>query len=323
MRVVMRGMLALGIAVFGAVAAACGADGGDAQLPTGPITARVDNYDYAFDIDLRLAHAKLTLTVEVGGDCITLPFRAQNPTNAMLGGLPASATVENDTVKVCGTGVRADTATELDVDVEIPLATLSTSQVGYSITKDAEQNPFYYLVSWVGGCDRFAPCDNRSDQFATYRFTITHPATYKARCPGTITQVSEVQTECRFEQLGGPTYSTFGVAAYPAWTINDRGTWSGISVNVYDRASTGINAAIDTSYHSAYLDWLQSQFGPYPYGGELRILTAPTYWSGFEHPGNIVLDDGLAKSINSVYANPTAHVLDHEIAHMWAGEHRL
>lgn len=315
-----QGMRWLGILALGVVmSAACGADGGE-QPPTGPITATVESYDYAFDVDLRLAHAKLTLSVEVGGDCITLPFRAQTPTNATLGGLPATAIDEGDTLKVCGSGVRDNTSVELEVELEIPLATLSTSQVGYSITKDAEQNSFYYLVSWVGGCDRFGPCDNAPDRFATYRFTVTHPAAYKARCPGTITEISDVQTECRFESLGGPTYSTFGVAVYPAWTISDKGQWGGIQVNVYDRASTNITAAIDSAYHGGFLEWLQAQFGPYPFGTELRILTAPTYWSGFEHPGNIVLDDLLAKTTNSVYANPTAHVLDHEIAHMWAGD---
>ncbi|HEY5920790.1 MAG TPA: M1 family aminopeptidase [Kofleriaceae bacterium] len=298
---------------------ACGDDGGDGPLPTGPITATVTAYDYAFDIDTRAAHAKLTLDVTTGGDCITLPFRAQNVTNALLGEEPATAVVEGEMLKICGVGQRIG-ASELEVDLVIPLATLSTSQVGYSITKDSEQNSFYYLVSWVGGCDRFAPCDNRSDQFATYHFTVTHPANYKARCPGTISEVSATQTECAFEHEGGPTYSTFGVAAYPAWTIADKGTWGGVRVDVYDRASTGITAAIDTAYHAGFVDFMQQRFGPYPYGNELRILTAPTYWSGFEHPGNIVLDDGLAKTTNSIYANPTAHVLDHEIVHMWAGD---
>jgi aminopeptidase N len=298
---------------------ACGDDGNDGPPPTGPITATVTNYDYAFDIDSRAAHVTLALDVTVAGDCITLPFRAQAPANALLGGEPATATLEGETVKICGVGQRTG-ATDLEVDVVIPLATLSTSQVGYSITRDNEQNAFYYLVSWVGGCDRFAPCDNRSDQFATYRFTVTHPASFKARCPGTITEVSPTQTECLFEHAGGPTYSTFGVAAYPAWTLTDKGTWGGVKVTLYDRASTQINAAIDTAYHSGFMDFMQSQFGPYPYGNEMRVLTAPTYWSGFEHPGNIVLDDGLARTTNSIYAKPTAHVLDHEIVHMWAGD---
>lgn len=297
---------------------ACGGD--DEPLPVGPITAHVTHYDYAFDIDSRAAHAKLVLHVEEGGDCIALPFRAESPTNVLLGGEPALATIEGETVTVCGTGVRSGSDTEIEADVVIPLATLATSQVGYSISRDAQQNSFYYLVSWVGGCDRFAPCDNRSDQFATYRFTVTHPATFKARCPGTITEISETQTECNFEHAGGPTYSTFGVAAYPAWTETSKGSWGGVDVTVYDREQTNITNVIDSTYHAGFVDWMQSQFGPYPYGSELRILTAPTYWNGFEHPGNIVLDDGLAKQTMPSYANPTAHVLDHEIAHMWAGD---
>jgi aminopeptidase N len=298
---------------------ACGDDGGEGPPPTGPITARVASYDYAFDIESRAAHSKLTLDVTTGGDCITLPFRAQNVANALLGGEPATATASGESVTICGVGQRAGSST-VEADLVIPLATLSTSQVGYSITKDNEQNSFYYLVSWVGGCDRFSPCDNRSDQFATYHFTVTHPATFKARCPGTITEVNATTTECNFTHAGGPTYSTFGVAAYPAWTIADKGSWGGVKTTVYDRASTGITAAIDSTYHGGFVTMMQTMFGPYPYGDELRVLTAPTYWSGFEHPGNIVLDDGLAKTTSSIYAKPTAHVLNHEIAHMWAGD---
>jgi aminopeptidase N len=299
----------------------CGDDGGgdDEPLPTGPITASVTKYDYAFDIDSRAAHSKLALDVTTGGDCIALPFRAQSLTNATLGGEPATATLEGETIKICGVGQRVG-ASELEADLVIPLATLGPSQVGYSITKDSDQNPFYYLVSWVGGCDRFSPCDTRADQFATYHFTVTHPANFKARCAGTITEVSATQTECTFDHAGGPTYSTFGVAAYPAWTIADKGSWGGVKTSVYDRASTGITAAIDATYHGGFVTMMQGMFGPYPYGDELRILTAPTYWSGFEHPGNIVLDDGLAKTTGSIYAKPTGHVLNHEIAHMWAGD---
>ena len=292
----------------------------DDPLPTGPITASITTYDYAFDIDTRAAHARLGLAVTTGGDCITLPFRAQSPANALLDGQPATATVEGEMLKVCGVGVRTGATTELEADLVIPLATLATSQVGYSITMDGDQNPFYYLVSWVGGCDRFGPCDNRADQFATYHFTVTHPATFKARCPGTITEVSATETQCMFDHPGGPTYSTFGVAAYPAWMTTDKGSWDGVRVTIYDRASTDIAAAIDPTWHTGFIAWMQAEFGPYPYGDELRVLTAPTYWSGFEHPGNIVLDDGLAHQVQPLYANPTQHVLDHEMAHMWAGD---
>jgi aminopeptidase N len=64
---------------------------------------------------------------------------------------------------------------------------------------------------------------------------------------------------------------------------------------------------------------MEGQFGPYPYGSELRVLTAPTYWNGFEHPGNIVLADTLKHQIDPGYADNVAHTLDHEMTHMWAG----
>ncbi|MDB4957685.1 MAG: putative metallopeptidase [Myxococcales bacterium] len=297
--------------------AACG--GNDSPPPTGAIQATVTHYDYAFDIETRVAHATVVATVTTEGDCWSLPLRAQDLANVKLDGVAAkSATVAGGNVNVCGDGYLKDAVLTLDADITIPLATLATSQVGYSITMDKQQNAFYYLVSWVGGCDRFGPCDNRPDQFATYHFTVTHPATFMVRCPGTITETSATVTDCNFDRQGGPTYSTFGVAAYPAWTMSDKGMWDGVHVTVYDRAQTGIDAAIDTTYHTGFVHWMQTTFGPYPYGTDLRVLTAPTYWSGFEHPGNIVLDDALKAP--SSYANPVAHVLDHEMAHMWAGD---
>jgi aminopeptidase N len=176
------------------------------------------------------------------------------------------------------------------------------------------------LVSWVNGCDQFAPCDNRPDQFATYHFTVTHDASLTVTCPGTLTQDSATQTECDFELAGGPTYSTFGIDAYPAWTQSDEGMWGGVHVTLYDRASTGIMAQIDPTYHSGFLTWMESELGPYPFGTELRVLTAPTYWNGFEHPTNIVLNDTLqSQQRTSPYAKNVAHTLDHEMTHMWAG----
>jgi len=297
--------------------AACGSD----DPPTGTIEAHVTHYDYAFDIDTRVAHAEVTLALDTAGNCITLPMRAALNSPATLGGDEASATPTGDDtglIEFCGTGWDAGESIVLATDVTFPLAVLGPSQVGYSIKTDSSGNKFYYLVSWVNGCDQFGPCDNRPDQFATYTFTVTHPDTYKARCPGTITELSTTQTKCDFDLSGGPTYSTFGVAAYPAWQQIDKGTWGSVKVTLYDRPTTMEDAAIDPAYHGGFMSWMESTFGPYPFGDELRVLTAPTYWGGFEHPGNIVLADSLAKGASS-YWSETAHTLDHEIAHMWAG----
>ena len=299
--------------------AACGT--GD-DSPVGAIVAHVTHYDYRFDIDSRAAHATVTASVDAAGDCVTLPFRAgglDTATLAIDGATVASATVGDSTLTMCGAGHRTGETVTLDADVQIPSHTLSTSQVGYSITQDAQGHPFYYLVSWVGGCDQFGPCDSRPDQFATYAFHVTHPVGFAARCAGTITEVSATETRCDFEHDGGPTYSTFGVAAYPAWTQTPKGRWGSVDVTVYDRHENRIEPAIDPQYHAGFVAFMEATFGPFPFGSELRILTAPTYWSGFEHPGNIVLDDQLKLSRSS-YLDPVAHVVDHEIAHQWAGD---
>ncbi|MDB4963828.1 MAG: hypothetical protein JWP01_3827 [Myxococcales bacterium] len=313
----MRRLFVLGLLV------GCGGD--DADLPVGPIAATVTHYDYTFDIVSRAAHAKVTATVDTGGDCFALPFRAEGfspATTQIDGAVAASATLDAGTLTVCGAGHRAGSTLTLDVDLSVPMQTLSTSQVGYSITRDSQQNPFYYLVSWVGGCDRFGPCDNRPDQFATYTFHVTHPPELMVTCSGEITEPSPTETQCVFDHAGGPTYSTFGIAAYPrtAWTPTDKGMWGSAHVTVYDRATTNIAAAIDPTYNAGFVSWMESQFGPYPFGSELRILTAPTYWSGFEHPGNIVLDDSLARIVMPSYRHNVQHILGHEIAHQWAGD---
>ena len=307
-----------------AFAVLCGCGGDDGPPPVGPIAATVTHYDYAFDVESRIAHATVTASVETEGDCFELPVRAEvNVGSAQVDGKPAvSANVAEERFVVCGRGHRAGATMTIEVDVAVPLATLSASQVGYSVTRDAQQNPFYYLVSWVGGCDRFGPCDNRPDQFATYTFTVTHPETLMVTCPGTIEELSPTETRCEFGHEGGPTYSTFGIAAYPkaAWVPTEKGPWGSIDrVTVYDRPGNGFADAV-TSYNDGFVRYLEQTFGPYPYGDELRILTAPTYWSGFEHPGNIILDDSLHRIVRPSYLHNAQHVLNHEIAHQWAGD---
>ncbi|MCX5743667.1 MAG: hypothetical protein NT062_14340, partial [Proteobacteria bacterium] len=116
--------------------------------------------------------ARLALTFVTAGDCVTLPFRATELDAATLlidGVAPTASQATATSLKVCGAGRDAGATMTLDTDQTVPLATLADSQVGYSIRTDGStaHNPFSYLVSWVGGCDRFGPCDSRPDQFAT------------------------------------------------------------------------------------------------------------------------------------------------------------
>jgi aminopeptidase N len=306
------------------VCALIGCGGGDDDPgPQGDATATIAAYDYKFDIATRAAHAKVTAVLDTPGNCITLDMRSDtSPTNILVDGKPGATGTSPADNKLVACGEQGHDAGEqmtIELDVVVPMATLGPSQVGFSSRNDAQGNPFHYLVSWVGGCERFGPCDARPSVFAKYSFTVTHPDNLDVRCSGTVTEVSATETRCAFDHDGGPTYSTFGVAAYGAWTQTDKGMWGSAKVTLYDRAQTQIGAAIDSAYHDGFVKFMEQAFGPFPFGTELRVLTAPTYWSGFEHPGNIVLDDVLATAPSS-YANPVAHVLDHEIAHQWAGD---
>ncbi len=314
-------------AIVTTLAAACGGDDTtdlpDAA-PTGTATVDVVRYDYEIDLETRAASIGLSLNALTPGNCVALPSRATALalSSVRLLDAPAIATTDGATLTACtpaGTGFAAGPLT-LSADIPLqPLETWGMTQVGYSVTNDASGQPMFYLVSWVGGCDRFGPCDTRPGTFAHYRFTIHHRAGVQALCPGTVTP-GETTTTCEFTHDGGPTYSTFGFIASPSWQTTPLGTWGGVTVTLHDRPGSGIAPLIDSAYHQGFLAWMAARFGPYPYGDELRIVTGPTYWSGFEHPGNIVLDDGLDRPMSSLYLRPVAHVLNHELVHQWAGD---
>ncbi len=302
-----------------------GACGGSSPEPppTGPITAEVLRYDYTFDLESRDATARVELRAATAGDCVTLPMRANlRGDDAELGGAPATAEQDGDQVTVCGEGWEAGTELTLSLEAVVALETWEDSQVGYSISTDAGGEPFYYLVSWVGGCDRFGPCDHAPDRFARYRFTIRHPEGVSVLCPGEVT-AGDTETTCDFDHDGGPTYSTFGVVASPNWTVSSPADWNGLSVTIHNRTGSLVEAGIDAEWQAGFLDSMETRFGPYPFGDTLRVITGPTFWAGFEHPGNIVLDDGLGSGGpigGSPYADPINHTLAHELAHQWAGD---
>jgi aminopeptidase N len=208
----------------------------------------------------------------------------------------------------------------LTASFTLPEETMFASDVGFSTINDAEGNDFHYLLSWVHECDRTGPCDPTPSAFSTYRFTVDHDAAERVLCSGTITTPSTTRTVCDFALPGGPTYSTFGFMAGRSWTETPLGTWgSGVNVTLFDSPSTGIAAALHGTSLRAFFEFMETTFGDYPYGSEMRLVTAPTYWSGFEHPGNIALNDRLATA-PGIYADPLTHVSIHEIAHQWAGD---
>ena len=315
-----RSGLAFAILFLGA----CGGDDGpgpDAGPPTGAARIAVRHYGFEIDLDTQASSTRLDLAIVQGGDCITLANR--NPmvdtASVTLDGMAATVTTTPTSMTACGGGWFAGSTVVLEAPMRQPLLTLGASDVGFSITPDRDGKPVFYLVSWVDGCDRFGPCDPDPSAFAHYTFTIHHAAGVHALCSGRITAQPTVTT-CEFDYGGGPTYSTFGLIANASWQETSLGTWGTVRATLHARPTSGVPALIDAAYQRGFLAWMAARFGPYPYGDQLRVVVAPTYWSGFEHPGNIVLDEGLSRPVGQVYLHPVAHVLTHEVAHQWAGD---
>jgi len=291
--------------------------GSDTEPPTGPITYDVLRYDYSIDLATRAATARVTFDVVEPGDCMTIGFRATALADVTFDDEPIdSGGLDGDALTACGVGWEAGTQVVLGATLTVPDETWGDSQVGYSVSQDLEGGDFTYMVGWVGGCDRFGPCDGTPSAFARYRLEVTHPPGTQVLCPGVV-DAGDTTTVCDFDYDGGPTYSTFALAADANWQETDLGDWDGVHVTLYDQPSTGTAARIDSDMHAQYLAWMADLFGPYPYGDELRLATGPTYWAGFEHPGNILLDDRLAAGLSRY---PLNHTVNHELTHMWAGD---
>lgn len=329
--------LAIGFAAFALAACAQPAPsgGGDVGAPDAgplaatPATVTALHYEVALDLSSRAAASRVTLRIDAPGSCATLGFLPAAVADVRFDGAPAEpADTKLDaaagTLTACRAGHlpwKAGDTTIFAATNVVPATTLSTSQVGFSTTSDLGGRPFTYLLSWVNGCDHHGPCDAAPERFATYKFLVTAPPGTHVLCPGAVTVAGAVTT-CDFTADGGPTYSTYGVAASPGWSPKSLGTWAGVGVTLYDYAESGIGAAFDTAVAAKHLAWLQGLLGPYPYGNELRYAVGPTYWLGFEHPGNIVLSESLVTSQARIaFANPLRHVAMHELTHQWAGDH--
>lgn len=299
------------------VAAMADAGATDALRFTGAARVRVERYDYDVDLTTRALRATLALRVISPGDCLSLSLQSDAAEEVRVDELPArEVSLGGGALRLChpGAGFAPGESATLGLSTTVPNSTWRPTQVGFSQRNNSEGRRFTYLLSWVGQCGRIGPCDVEPSQFARYRFRVTHPTGTEVLCPGLIT-TGDGETRCDFDFGGGPAYSTIGVMALSGgWRRTRLGEAGGVSLTAFDTASARMADSLDRPHAMGFLRWMVERFGAFPYGDALRIVSAPTYWSGFEHPGNITIAETLI-------GNPAIdHTLRHEIAHQWAGD---
>jgi aminopeptidase N len=293
-----------------------GAGGQGGSPPDGLVVAHVARYDYVFDVGARSADVRLSLDVAApGGDCAALESE-HTPSVASWAGDPTLSTVVQDGVwTACGAPVGPG-ALELGATTTFPKKRYYNLDVGFSEKPDLAGGTFAYLLSWVGGCDLFAPCDDDPGTLADFRFEVRHAPGDVVMCPGTRTPGDTV-TVCELDQA--PTYSAVGFAVDPLWEESLFLETEGVSWLFYEVPGGGLANALDPSMMGSFFEWLTGLLGPYPYGSELRFAGGPTAWLGFEHPASVVLNEDL-HVLSTDYADTAAHVTMHEVVHQWAGD---
>ncbi|WP_394824598.1 M1 family metallopeptidase [Pendulispora albinea] len=302
----------------------------------------VTHYDYAVDLASGAVHGTLDVRVEPpGGRCFaataSLPV-----TGAEWNGRPAaSSTQSGDELLVCGPRrVLGGERIRVGAHAKVPEQTFLGLDVGFSRKKDLAGGTFTYLLSWVEGCSHFGACDPDPSRLAEFHFDVAHAPGEVVLCPGRLSAGTD-RTRCDLSRGRGhddadesadtderarhhgtaraPTYSAVAVASDPLWKRAPFVRSAGVDLVAYEVPGGTIAASLDKAAVDHFFRWITDFLGPFPYGDELRFAGAPTYWSGFEHPANILLNEKLP-SRTGPYANTLLHVLMHEITHQWAGD---
>jgi aminopeptidase N len=298
-----------------------GADGADPGVPTtGAIRGTVKSYSYAFDVTTTKATAKLTVDVPApGGDCYTVGCRTSDAQSVMWNdAAPKSSTFDAGKLAVCGPPMAAGTTEISAVIPSLPTQTYFDLDIGFSRKTDLAGGEFSYVLSWVGGCDLFGPCDADPSRLSELHFEITHPEGAIVLCPGKLT-AGATTTKCDIAGTLAPTYSGFGIAMDSKWQKTAYTSAAGVNVVMYEAPGGTIAANTDKTSYGEFLTWITGLLGPMPYGDELRFAGGPTVWLGFEHPANIILDENLGNT-GQGSANSAQHVMMHETVHQWSGD---
>lgn len=283
-----------------------------------PFTGDVVRYDYTFDVATLEASSKLRVRADTTGNCFTV---ANEPTitEATFGGMPAPIGLMVGEVQVCGDHVAVGDEVDITTRQVVPETTFLNLDVGFSRLTNLGGGTFSYLLSWVGGCDHFGPCDDDPSRLTRFTFDVTHDPATTVLCPGTRTTPMAGITRCELLDTPAPTYSAFAVAADDRWVATPFVTAAGVSFVFYEAPQGTIADSIAPADLAAFFEWLTGRWGAFPYGNEIRVAGGPTAWLGFEHPANIILYDEIGE-INTSYENTALHVLMHEIIHQWSGD---
>jgi aminopeptidase N len=186
-----------------------GGSGGEAAAGgASAMEADVTRYDVAVDLATALATVELGLDVTAAGSCFSVPSERPALAARFDDAPAASVTVEENVLTACSASVLDAGPHALAVDVELAEETFYGLDVGYSTKLELSGGSFTYLLSWVGGCDHFGPCDDDPSKLVRFGFTVTHPAGTVVLCPGALTS-GATETTCALDATLAPTYSAF------------------------------------------------------------------------------------------------------------------
>lgn len=297
-----------------------GAEGQDPQDATSTtISGQITQYNYTFNLTSAVAASSVNWQLTQAGNCASMPYAlASAPTRTLWNGGAATHSLSNGLLSVCGPG-SASGSLVLESQHVVPEQTQPGLDVGFSRKAGLGGGSFSYLLSWIGGCDNFGPCEDATDRLANFAFQISHPPQTTVLCPGVRTELDSTTTKCELINTRAPTYSAFFVAANSNWVRSSFSLVDGVDIVFYEAPGGRIVQSVNMASLSQFMRWLTGLLGPYPYGQELRVAGGPIVWAGFEHPANIILNENLPSLSDLRYANPTQHILMHEIVHQWAG----